>query len=160
LRVNPRCYSLEVATANATRLFHAPQLFVIAAVEACSADGIVVDARTASAPWAWMTEPLRSTWLADPLALDAALQAIILWSQELRGEPCLPCSIAKYRQYRRTFPREGVRIVVQITHATDHAIRCDIEFVDRAGQVVARMDGCESVADASLAAAFQKRHLD
>ncbi len=160
LRVTPRGYSLDVATSYATRLFHGPQLHGIAAVEACSADGIVVDARTASAPWAWMTEPLRSTWLADPLALDAALQAIILWSQELRGEPCLPCSIARYRQYRRTFPREGVRIVVQITHATDHAIRCDIEFLDRAGQVVARMDGCESVADASLVAAFQQRQLD
>ena len=160
LRVTPRSYSLDVATSYATRLFHGPQLHGIAAVEACSADGIVVDSRTSSAPWAWMTEPLRSVWLADPLALDAALQAVILWSQELRGEPCLPCSIAKYRQYRRTFPREGVRIVVQITHATDHAIRCDIEFLDRAGQVVARMDGCESVADASLVAAFQRRQLD
>ena len=160
LRVTPRGYSLDVATSYATRLFHGPQLYGIAAVEACSADGIVVDSRTASAPWAWMTEPLRSAWLADPLALDAALQAIILWAQELRGEPCLPCSIAKYRQYRRAFPREGVRIVVQITHATDHAIRCDVEFVDRQGLLVARMDGCESVADASLVAAFQRRQLD
>ena len=160
LRVAPRGYSLDVVTAYATRLFHGPQLHGIAAVEACSADGIVVDSRTASAPWAWMTEPLRSAWLADPLALDAALQAVILWSQELRGEPCLPCSIAKYRQYRRTFPREGVRIVVRINHATDHAIRCDIEFLDRAGLVVAKMEGCESVADASLVSAFQQRHLD
>ncbi|MEK6258949.1 MAG: SDR family NAD(P)-dependent oxidoreductase, partial [Planctomycetota bacterium] len=46
LRVTPRGYSLDVATAYATRLFHGPQLFGIAAVEACSADGIVVDART------------------------------------------------------------------------------------------------------------------
>ncbi len=160
LRVTPRGYSLDVATAYATRLFHGPQLQGIAAVEACSANGIVVDARTASAPWAWMSEPLRSTWLADPLALDAALQAVILWSQELRGEPCLPCSIAKYRQYRRAFPREGVRIVVQITHTTAHAIRCDIEFVDGQGLLVARMDGCESVADPLLKAAFQKRQLD
>ena len=160
LRVTPRGYSLDMATAYATRLFHGPHLHGIAAVEACSADGIVVDARTASAPWAWMTEPLRSAWLADPLALDAALQAVILWSQELRGEPCLPCSIAKYRQYRRIFPREGVRIVVQITHATDHAIRCDIEFLDHQGLLVARIDGCESVADPSLVAAFQKRQLD
>ena len=107
-----------------------------------------------------MKEPLRSTWIADPLALDAALQAIILWSQELRGEPCLPCSIARYRQYRRTFPREGVQIVVQVIQATDHAIRCDVEFLDSAHQVVARMEGCESVADPSLAAAFQRNRLE
>ncbi len=160
LRVTPRGYPLDVATAYATRLFHGTQLQGIAAIEACSADGIVVYSRTASAPWAWMKEPLRSTWIADPLALDAALQAIILWSQELRGEPCLPCSIARYRQYRRTFPREGVRIVVQVVQATDHAIRCDVEFLDSAHQVVARMEGCESVADPSLAAAFQRNRLE
>ena len=160
LHVTPRGYPLDVATAYATRLFHGTQLQGIAAIEACSADGIVVYSRTASAPWAWMKEPLRSTWIADPLAFDAALQAIILWSQELRGEPCLPCSIARYRQYRRTFPREGVRIVVQVIQATDHAIRCDVEFLDSANQVVARMEGCESVADPSLAAAFQRNRLD
>ena len=160
LHVTPRGYPLDVATAYATRLFHGTQLQGIAAIEACSEDGIVVYSRTASAPWAWMKEPLRSTWIADPLALDAALQAIILWSQELRGEPCLPCSIARYRQYRRTFPREGVRIVVQVIQATDHAIRCDVEFLDSAHQVVARMEGCESVADPSLAAAFQRNRLE
>ena len=160
LHVTPRGYPLDVATAYATRLFHGTQLQGIAAIEACSEDGIVVYSRTASAPWAWMKEPLRSTWIADPLALDAALQAIILWSQELRGEPCLPCSIARYRQYRRTFPREGVRIVVQVVQATDHAIRCDVEFLDSAHQVVARMEGCESVADPSLAAAFQRNRLE
>ena len=32
-----------------------------------SADGIVVDSRTSPAPWAWMREPLRSAWIADPL---------------------------------------------------------------------------------------------
>ncbi|MCX7409580.1 MAG: SDR family oxidoreductase [Planctomycetales bacterium] len=160
LHVTPRGYPLDVATAYATRLFHGTQLQGIAAIEACSEDGIVVYSRTASAPWAWMKEPLRSTWIADPLALDAALQAIILWSQELRGESCLPCSIARYRQYRRTFPREGVRIVVQVIQATDHAIRCDVEFLDSAHQVVARMEGCESVADPSLAAAFQRNRLE
>ena len=160
LRVTPRGYSQDVATAYATRLFHGTHLQGIAAIEACAEDGIVVFSRTSSAPWAWMKEPLRSTWIADPLALDAALQAIILWSQELRGEPCLPCSIARYRQYRRSFPREGVRIVVRVIQATDHAIRCDVEFLDVSGQVVARMEGCESIADTSLAAAFQRNRLD
>ena len=58
------------------------------------------------------------------------------------------------------FPHTGVKIVVKVTHATEHTIRADIEFLDLQGLVVARMNGCESIADASLAAAFKRNHLD
>jgi NAD(P)-dependent dehydrogenase (short-subunit alcohol dehydrogenase family) len=160
LQVALRGYSLDMATAYATKLFHGSHLQGIAAVEACSPDGIVVDSRTSPAPWAWMREPLRSAWIADPLSIDAALQAVILWSQEIHGVPCLPCSIGGYRQYRKVFPHTGVKIVVQITQATDHSIRADVEFLDLQGQLVAQMTGCESVADASLVSAFQRNRLE
>ena len=159
LNVTLRGYSLDMATAYATKLFHGSHLQGIAAVEACSPDGIVVDSRTSPAPWAWMREPLRAAWIADPLSIDAALQAVILWTQEIKGIPCLPCSIGTYRQYRKVFPHTGVKIVVQVTHETDHAIRADVEFLDLQGIVVATMTGCESVADASLASAFRNNRL-
>jgi hypothetical protein len=107
-----------------------------------------------------MTEPVRGSWLADPLAMDCALQAVILWSQEMRGKPCLPCAVSKYQQFRRTFPKEGVRIVIQIRESPEQLIRCDVEFLDQHGALVARMEGCESVADNSLAAAFQRNQID
>ena len=160
LQVAMQGYSQDMATAYATRLFHGVHLQGIAAVEACSADGIVVDSRTSPAPWAWMREPLRSAWIADPLAIDAALQAVILWTQEVQGMPCLPCSIGSYRQYRKVFPHTGVKIVVKITQATEHTIRADIEFLDLQGLVVAQMTGCESIADASLVGAFRRNRLD
>ena len=159
LKVTLRGYSLDMATAYATKLFHGSHLQGIAAVEACSQDGIIVDSRTSPAPWAWMREPLRSAWIADPLSIDAALQAVILWAQEIKGLPCLPCSIGAYRQYRKVFPHTGVKIVVQVTHASEHSIRADVEFLDLSGMVVATMTGCESVADASLAAAFRNNRL-
>jgi hypothetical protein len=94
------------------------------------------------------------------MSIDAALQAVILWTQEIKGIPCLPSAISSYRQFRKVFPHTGVKIVVKVTHATDHSIRADIEFLDLQGMVVARMTGCESVADASLAAAFRRNRLN
>ena len=160
LHVAERRYSMNLSAAYETRLFHGPMLHGMTAIEACSADGIVVTSRSAPSPWSWMSEPARGSWLADPLAIDSALQAIILWSQEFRGKPCLPCAIASYRQYRRTFPKDGVRIVIRIHETPDQLIRCDVEFVDLHGVLVARMEGCESVADASLAAAFQRKKIE
>ena len=159
LHVSAHRYAIDLATTYQTRLFHGIRFQGIMAIEACSSDGIVLESRTTSAPWEWMREPLRNTWLIDPLAIDVALQAVIIWSQEMRQEPCLPCFISRYRQYRRVFPREGVRIVVRVRQATGHTIRCDVEFIDFQGLLIARMEGCESVADASLSAAFKKNRL-
>ena len=159
LQVSKQGYSLDMATAYATKLFHGSHLQGIAAVEACSREGIVIDSRTSPAPWAWMREPLRNVWIADPLAVDAALQAVILWTQEIQGMPCLPCSISSYRQFRKVFPHTGVKIVVRVTQATEHTIRADLEFLDLQGRVVALMTGCESIADASLVGAFKRNRL-
>ncbi len=48
--------------------------------------------------------PLRQRWLADPLVLDCSFQMMVVWSQERHGAPSLPCHIARYRQYQRSFP--------------------------------------------------------
>jgi hypothetical protein len=107
-----------------------------------------------------MSEPVRGGWLADPLAIDVALQSVILWSQERRGKPCLPCGIASYRQFRRGWPLDGIRILIKIQPPADRMIRCDIEFVDLQGRLVARMEGCENVIDASLSAAFRRNRIE
>ena len=155
-----RPYSMELAKAYASRLFHGPALHGITAIEGVSEEGIVVTAKLAPVSSLWMADPVRANWLADPLVIDSALQAIILWSQEMRSRPCLPCAITKYRQYRRALPRNGVKIIIRVQPATEQSIRCEIEFVDLQGLLVARMEGCESIADASLALAFQKNRID
>ena len=153
-------YSLNLAAAYDQRLFHGPMFQGLLSIDSCSAAGIVVTAGSATAPGNWMSEPTRGTWLADPLAIDVALQAIILWSQEMRGQPCLPCAISKYRQYRPVFPQAGVRIVISLREGSHQLIRCDVDFVDQHERLVARMEGCESVADAALVAAFQRNQLE
>ncbi|HEY0983801.1 SDR family NAD(P)-dependent oxidoreductase [Schlesneria sp.] len=147
-------YPMNLTDAYERRLFHGPMLRGLQTIEACSEQGITVTTRTAPAPWSWMTDPVRGSWLADPLVIDGALQAIILWSQEFRGKPCLPCAVKNYQQFRRTFPKDGVRIVIRMHEAAAQLVRCDVDFVDLDGVLVARMEGCESVADASLTSAF------
>jgi acyl transferase domain-containing protein/NAD(P)-dependent dehydrogenase (short-subunit alcohol dehydrogenase family) len=140
-------------------LFHGPMFQGIERIERIGREGIVVRSRAAAAPAEWQSQPLRGSWLADPLAIDAALQAIILWSQRERGQPCLPCGIGRYRQYRRGFPREGVEIAVRIDSAAAHLIRATVDFRDAAGRLVARMDDCENVVDGALTAAFAQNTL-
>ena len=157
LAVEGTRYSLNLADAYEQRLFHGPSLRGLLTIDACSEQGIEVTARAAPSPWSWMSEPVRGSWLADPLVIDCALQAMILWSQEFRGKPCLPCALKNYEQFRRTFPKDGVRIVIRLNDAATQLLRCDVEFIGLDGQLVARMEGCESVADVSLIPAFAKK---
>jgi hypothetical protein len=137
-------------------LFHGPEMQGITAVEGWSERGIVGTVRAAPPPDEWLRQPLRQRWLADPLALDASFQLLILWTLEQYGALNLPCYAARYRQYRRAFPAE-VRVAARVTkHNSLHAV-ADIDYLDAAGQLVARIEGYECVMDASLKRAFRRR---
>jgi hypothetical protein len=137
-------------------LFHGPEMQGIAAVEGWGEQGIVGTVHAAPPPDEWLRQPLRQRWLADPLALDASFQLLILWTLEQYGAFNLPCFAARYRQYRRAFPAE-VRAAVRVTkHNNLHAV-ADIDYLDAAGQLVARIEGYECVMDASLKRAFRRR---
>jgi hypothetical protein len=139
-------------------LFHGPLLHAIEQVEGCGAGGITARLRAAPLPVEWLGRPLRQRWLADPLVLDGGFQLLVLWSREQRGAPCLPCHAARYRQFQRSFPVGGIRAVVRITRSAEHNVLADVDYLDAAGRLVARLEGCECVIDAGLARAFARRH--
>ena len=97
-------------------------------------------ARTAPAPAAWMTNPVRGAWLADPLALDAAFQLLIVWSHQAHGRRRCRASSGRYRQFRRTFPADGVPVAARVTQDNGTTARADIEFIDPDGRLVAQDD--------------------
>ena len=140
-------------------LFHGPALRGLERVEGCSEAGIVALARTAPEPAAWMSEPLRGTWLADPLALDVAFQMMILWSVERYRAGSLPCTAGRYRQFRRNFPRDGVRIVIRVTKDRDWQAAADVEFIDREGGLVATVSEYTCAIDHGLLQAFRKNQI-
>jgi hypothetical protein len=152
-------YPRSPADAYRELLFHGPDLQGIERVDGRDAWGISGVVRTAPAPSAWLRQPLRHKWLADPLALDAALQLLILWGFEQHGTGSLPCHIARYRQYRRAFPADGVRVTAQVTRSGELSVTADLEFVDGEGGLIARLEGCECTFDAGLIQAFRRNRI-
>ena len=106
-----------------------------------------------------VANPLRGSWIADPLALDVSFQLMILWTLGEQRAPSLPCAAVRYRQFAARFPREGVRVVARVTQATPQKATADIEFLDASGGVLARMEGYECVIDPSLVEAFRRNGL-
>jgi NAD(P)-dependent dehydrogenase (short-subunit alcohol dehydrogenase family)/acyl carrier protein len=142
------------------RLFHGPGLQALESIKGCSIEGIVARAKPSPAPAQWIEGPLRNSWLADPMALDASFQSMIVWSFETNGSGSLPTALGTYRQFRAAYPKKGVKIAARIKERTAHRAVADVEFVDPdSGQLVARIEDYECVIDPSLNEAFQKNEL-
>ena len=92
--------------------------------------------------------------------LDCAFQALSVWCHALRGAVSLPSELGRYRQYRRSFPRGEVRIVAQVAAGSGQIVRAEIEIVDAAGALIARIEEYGCVLDAALNAAFRRNRLE
>jgi hypothetical protein len=160
LKAAVAAYEGGVKRAYEDVLFHGESLRVIKSVGAMAASGFSIDSAAAPAPSAWTARPPRDRWLADPAVLDAAFQAMILWSAEHAGAPCLPSFVARYRQFVDRFPETGARVVASASRKGDGTAAADIEFLDERGALLARIEGHESTVDASLAAAFRRNAVE
>lgn len=140
------------------RLFHGADLQAIQKIEGYSATEIAASVSPAPQPAAWMKKPLRSGWLGDPLAMDAAFQLMILWSFETHGSGSLPTSAGAYRQYG-PFPSSPMRILIRAAKTGSGAAEATIDFVDASGKLVARMERYECVMDKTLAQSFAGNQL-
>ncbi|MFT7463210.1 MAG: NAD(P)-dependent dehydrogenase (short-subunit alcohol dehydrogenase family)/acyl carrier protein [Pseudohongiellaceae bacterium] len=152
-------FGRTVAQAYGEFLFHGPLLQGIKTVDGCGDTGIVATSSSASVPAEWMKRPLRSRWIAEPLALDSAFQMLILWCLWKHDLGSLPTRFASYRQYRSAFPEDGVRIEVRVKQHDTQRVVADIDWLDTAGAVVARMVGYECVLASSLSEHFSRNTL-
>jgi hypothetical protein len=142
------------------RLFHGADFHGIRQVLGCAKEGIAARVQPAPMPEEWIQQPLRSSWLADPLALDSSFQMMILWSFERYQAASLPVFAGRYRQYRETFPAAGSEIRIRVTRQQASKATADIDFVDPvSGQLIARIEDYECVIDASLNQSFQRNKL-
>ena len=147
----------EIYSSN--RLFHGKTLQSITKIEACGVKGITAQVSSATAPKTWMKKPIRSSWLTDPSALDSSFQLMILWSFEQLGVGSLPTAIGEYKQFQKSFPKEGCKININVIEHSEHRALATIEFIDQNEQLIARIDEYECVIDASLQEAFSKNKL-
>ena len=152
-------YEKTVDEAYRDVLFHGPLFHAIEDVESSSADGIVATLHSAPSPSKWMVEPVRPSWIGDPLVLDGAFQLMILWSEQHLGELSLPNYLKNYRQYVDRFPETGVKAVLAANRKNAAAANADMEFIDDTGRVLATVNGYECTMSPSLRGAFEKRTL-
>jgi len=151
-------YSRSIDEIYEKILFHGLELRGIREIIGYSPRSVAARISSAPSPAEWMTDPLRSRWIADPLVLDCACQMAIIWCFEERKTLSLPSYSASYRQYRDAFPTDGVTAVLEVKDVTDHKMTGDFTFLDSEDVVVARLTGYEAVMDASLFKAFKSKH--
>ena len=150
----------SMETIYSETLFHGPALHGLLNVESCGDAGLVAHCRVAPPPQDWMEEPVRSRWIADPLALDSGFQAMIVWTSDRVGELSLPTRFTRYRQFVHSFPSQGARIVIDVHERTSGKVVSDIDWIGDDGNLLARLEGYESVVDSSLSKAFRHNRLD
>jgi hypothetical protein len=155
--ISLKAYSRGIKEVYEKILFHGFELRGIQEIIGYSSQGIAARVSSAPSPIKWMTDPLRSKWIGDPLVLDAAFQMAIVWCFEEKGVVSLPSFSASYRQYCNQYPSEGVTAVLEVKQATDHKMKGDFIFLDRDGVVIAKLTGYEAVMDTSLSRAFKSR---
>jgi acyl transferase domain-containing protein/NAD(P)-dependent dehydrogenase (short-subunit alcohol dehydrogenase family) len=160
-RVELQAYSRPIEEIyQPDRLFHGPDFHGIREVIGYSADGIASMARPAPLPTDWIKQPLRNSWLSDPLALDSSFQLMILWSFERYKSASLPVFAGRYRQYLDRFPESGAEIRIRVTSQSASKAAAEIDFVDPgSGALIARIEDYQCVIDTSLNASFQRNKL-
>ncbi|MDZ4183984.1 MAG: SDR family NAD(P)-dependent oxidoreductase [Desulfuromonadales bacterium] len=142
------------------RLFHGVDFHALREVIGCASEGITALSRPAPQPSAWISHPLRNSWLADPLVLDASFQLMILWSFERYQAASLPVFAGRYRQYSEKFPECGAEIRIRVSKQNSHKATAEIDFVHPlTGELLARLEDYECVIDASLNETFQRNTL-
>ena len=150
-----KTYPKQISEVYDKILFQGLELHGIREIVSCLPQGMMARLSTAPPPHQWMTEPLRSRWIGDPLVLDSAFQMAIVWCYEEMGVVSLPSYSASYRQYRECFPAEEVIAVLEVKSASKHKMEGDFTILDADDVVVAQLTGYEAVMDESLFKAFK-----
>lgn len=141
-----------------TELFHGSAWHAISTVGFVNNAGIDVTACTAPLPWRWLRDGAVRTWHVDPLMVDCALQAIIVYTQRQLGLPSLPTAIGRL-QLHDPYHSGAVQIRVQATQADPPMIRANVTITANDGRPVATIEDCEFVCLESLRSAFARNRL-
>ncbi|MCG8564738.1 MAG: SDR family NAD(P)-dependent oxidoreductase, partial [Desulfobacterales bacterium] len=150
--------SFDAEKAYEEILFHGPALQGIEGITGVSSKGIEVVTALAPAPAQWMTRPMNTSWTLDPLMVDAAFQAAILWTWENRKQVCLPAYVANlrcYSSYENLDPKtDKIRIVFTVNEESEYKLKGYFTFLTQDNVVVASITGFEAIIDPALQEKF------
>ncbi|WP_321415262.1 SDR family NAD(P)-dependent oxidoreductase [uncultured Desulfobacter sp.] len=154
-------WNISMDQAYETILFHEGELQCISEICGVSSKGIEVMTTTAPDISTWYKNPHARQWAMDPMVLDAAFQAAILWTFHNCRQVCLPASFANLRIFK-AFPKQSghqVRILFTVNHQGRHKIKGYFTFLDENNTVIASIMGFEAVMDPSLLDKFKSTPL-
>jgi hypothetical protein len=136
-----------------SQLFHGKSLEAIAGIEGLGEEGMKLSLRSHPTSEQLVPGPARA-WSSDPLVLDGVFQALIVWTRARLGAPSLPTRIEALRWYQ---PVTGapLRAVVQLRSVEGASVVSDVELLDAAGALVAKLVGYQCTVSATLARAFE-----
>ncbi|MCK5097313.1 MAG: polyketide synthase dehydratase domain-containing protein, partial [Desulfobacteraceae bacterium] len=138
-------------------LFHGKDLHAIKSITGCSIKGIEVTSSRAPLPEKWFENHPSRNWIFDPMLLDAAFQAAILWTYENKKQVCLPSYITNFRLYNSFKNSKGnVRIRFTVNETTSHKVKGYFTFIDTNDTIIASITGFEAINDPSLFKKFKK----
>ncbi|MCG8684284.1 MAG: SDR family NAD(P)-dependent oxidoreductase [Desulfobacterales bacterium] len=153
-------YGISVEEAYEQILFHTGDLRRITEIKGVSEKGIEVTATPAQSLQKWYRSPHSKTWTIDPMLLDAAFQAAILWTHHSRQEVCLPSFFANLRIYASYPEQKGnIRILFTVNEQTQHKIQGYFTFLDETDTVIASIMGFEAFIDSGLKNKFKPEPL-
>jgi PfaD family protein len=144
--------SVETSALYATHLFHGPRLQVLRAVDGVSQEGIAFRVQSSRNSNGLLNGPPAS-WVFDPLSIDGAFQAIIVWAKEKIGSPSLPSKVATLRAHHQA-DGDDLRGIARIRSVEGATITADIDLFDSANRLVWEIRGAESTVSHGLLAAF------
>ena len=149
-----------IKQAYADILFHGKAFQGIQSINGYSQKGIEVLTDLSPSPSQWFKKPFHSKWTIEPMMLDAAFQAAILWSHQRLGQGCLPSFIANFRLYSSFKTLKGnIRILFTINEETKNKIKGYFTFLNEDNIVVASITGFEAITDPSLKEKFKNKPL-
>ena len=137
-------------------LFHGRDLQCITSINGYSDKGIEIAAKPGSTPRQWLGNGFSEKWTTQPMMLDAAFQAAIIWSYKKTGHACLPGYIANFRVYSSfSHLDEAIRIIFTVNELTRHSLKGYFTFLNQDKTVVASITGFEAAISPDLAEKFR-----
>ncbi len=153
-------YPLDVNQSYDKILFHGKALQGIKSINGFSKKGIEVVTKPAPLPDEWFSTFPGSAWTIEPMMLDAAFQAAILWCHEIKGQVCLPSFIANLRLYSSFKDlKRDIRILFTVNEESKSRIKGYFTFLNQENVVIASITGFEAITAPSLNEKFKTKPL-
>ena len=92
------------------------------------------------------------------MRIDAIFQALIVWSDQTVGAPCLPCAIGQLRVHGNARLGE-LETRVELERFGPSSAKAQAEILNESGEPLITISGAEVIIDPALQAAFQQQDL-